>query len=159
MAPPLPEPAQPATPTARTIIVIIAILIGTSCFGRGGERGQCGGTPGTRNVRVNLEIDFRILLRLIRFCADLQRTTVRTGLVTLPSEERDNLVAPGRTLSPIFRRLPLARQFRHSQRYSGLNGALELAKHGDVFDDDAVDRVVGEIAEGCSRDRIFLSAC
>src|SRR5216683_5331264 len=89
MAPPLPEPAQPATPTARTIIVIIAIFIGTSCFGRGGERGQCGGTPGTRNVRINLEIDFRILLRLIRFCADLKLTTVRTGLVTLPSEERD----------------------------------------------------------------------
>jgi hypothetical protein len=40
-----------------------------------------------------------------------------------------------------------------------LNGALELAKHGEVFDDDAVDRVVGEIAEGCSKDRIFLSAC
>jgi hypothetical protein len=49
--------------------------------------------PGTRNVRINLEIDFRILLRLIRFCADLQLTTVRTGLVTLPSEERDK---PGR---------------------------------------------------------------
>src|SRR5260370_766237 len=54
-----------------------------------GREGQCGETPGTRNVRINLEIDFRILLRLIRFCADLQLTTVRTGLVTLPSEERD----------------------------------------------------------------------
>jgi hypothetical protein len=54
--------------------------------------------PGTRNVRINLEIDFRILLRLIRFCADLQLTTVRTGLVTLPSDAI-NLVAPGRTTS------------------------------------------------------------
>jgi len=46
MAPPLPEPAQPATPTARTIIVIIAIFIGTSCFGRGGERGLVRGDAG-----------------------------------------------------------------------------------------------------------------
>src|SRR5580704_275620 len=97
MAPPLPEPAQPATPTARTIIVIITIFIGTSCFGRGGERGQCGETPGTRNVRINLEIDFRILLRLIRFCADLQLTTSVPALSLCQAKNATNLVAPGRT--------------------------------------------------------------
>jgi hypothetical protein len=33
----------------------------------------------------------------------------------------------------VFRWLPLARQFRQSQRISGLIAALKLAKHGDVL--------------------------
>jgi hypothetical protein len=33
----------------------------------------------------------------------------------------------------VFRELPLARQFGHSQRFSGRIVALKLAKHGDVL--------------------------
>src|SRR5882757_8967565 len=36
------------------------------CSSRCREHGV--GTPGTQNVRINLKIDLRVLLRLIRFC-------------------------------------------------------------------------------------------
>jgi hypothetical protein len=53
----------------------------------------------------------------------------------------------------------MARQFRRSQRFSGVIAALELAKHGDVLVTMLLTVLSGNIAGGSSRDRIFLGAC